>query len=233
MLPEIPPNIEPWWYYTCVGLAVLITGISKSGFGGGVGILAIPVMSIVVGSDRMLGIMLPASIAGVLVNLAALFAGKVPVNLNFTAGTEATESALAQCGIRTIVTSRRFLEKAKLPARPEMVFVEDLVDSVSTARKLLLAAACYLLPSALVARLFGLRRGQPDDVATILFSSGSTGTPKGVMLSHHNLLSNVEAVAQVLWIAPDDKALGVLPFFHAFGLTGTLWVPLLSGIGAV
>jgi acyl-[acyl-carrier-protein]-phospholipid O-acyltransferase/long-chain-fatty-acid--[acyl-carrier-protein] ligase len=181
----------------------------------------------------MLGIMLPASVAGVLVNLAALFAGKVPVNLNFTAGTEATESALAQCGISTIVTSRRFLEKAKLPARPEMMFVEDLAGTVSTARKLLLAAACYLLPSALVARLFGLRRGQPDDVATILFSSGSTGTPKGVMLSHHNLLSNVEAVAQVLWIAPDDKALGVLPFFHAFGLTGTLWVPLLSGIGAV
>jgi len=63
MLPEIPSNIEPWWYYTCVGLAVLITGISKSGFGGGVGILAIPVMSLVVGPEKMLGIMLPLLIA--------------------------------------------------------------------------------------------------------------------------------------------------------------------------
>ncbi|MGH6929067.1 MAG: MFS transporter, partial [Dongiaceae bacterium] len=76
-------------------------------------------------ADGKLGVMLPASVAGVLVNLAVLFAGKVPVNLNFTAGPEATESALRQCGIKTIVTSRRFVEKAKLPQRPEMVFVED------------------------------------------------------------------------------------------------------------
>jgi acyl-[acyl-carrier-protein]-phospholipid O-acyltransferase/long-chain-fatty-acid--[acyl-carrier-protein] ligase len=181
----------------------------------------------------MLGIMLPASVAGVLVNLAALFAGKVPVNLNFSAGREATESALARCRIATIVTSRRFIDKAKLPQRPEMVFVEDLLGMMSGRRALALAALCYLLPSGLTARLLGLRRQQPDDVATVLFSSGSTGAPKGVLLSHHNLLSNVEAVAQILWIAPADKVLGVLPFFHAFGLTGTLWVPLLSGIGAV
>jgi acyl-[acyl-carrier-protein]-phospholipid O-acyltransferase/long-chain-fatty-acid--[acyl-carrier-protein] ligase len=184
-------------------------------------------------ADKMVGVMLPASVAGVLVNIAALFAGKVPVNLNFTAGAEATESALSQCGITTIVTSRRFVEKAKLPERPGMVCVEDIAPTISTLRKVLLAAICYLLPSGLVARLFGLRRQQPDDVATVLFSSGSTGVPKGVLLSHHNLLSNVEGVAQVLWIAPADKMMGVLPFFHAFGLTGCLWVPLLSGIGAV
>jgi acyl-[acyl-carrier-protein]-phospholipid O-acyltransferase/long-chain-fatty-acid--[acyl-carrier-protein] ligase len=184
-------------------------------------------------ADKMVGVMLPASVAGVLVNIAALFAGKVPVNLNFTAGAEATESALGQCGITTIVTSRRFLEKAKLPERPGMVFVEDIAPTISPSRKALLATICYLLPSGLVAKLFGLRRQQPDDVATVLFSSGSTGVPKGVLLSHHNLLSNVEGVAQILWIAPADKMMGALPFFHAFGLTGCLWVPLLSGIGAV
>jgi len=184
-------------------------------------------------ADKMLGIMLPASVAGVLVNLAALFAGKVPVNLNFTAGPEAIESALAQCGIETIVTARRFVEKAKLPQRPEMVFIEDIASTIPPLRKIALAAVCYLLPSRLVARVLGLRSAQPDDVATVLFSSGSTGVPKGVLLSHHNLLSNVEAVAQILWIAPTDKIVGVLPFFHAFGLTGTIWVPLLSGIGAV
>jgi acyl-[acyl-carrier-protein]-phospholipid O-acyltransferase/long-chain-fatty-acid--[acyl-carrier-protein] ligase len=66
-----------------------------------------------------------------------------------------------------------------------------------------------------------------------MFSSGSTGTPKGVMLSHHNIMSNLEAVAQILWIQPDDRMLGVLPFFHSFGFTGTLWVPLVTGIGAI
>src|SRR5262249_35488156 len=159
--------------------------------------------------------------------------GKVPVNLNFTAGAEATESALEQCGITTIVTSRRFVEKAKLPERPGMVFVEDIAASITPLRKATLATLCFLLPGALIAHLFKLRRQQPDDVATVLFSSGSTGVPKGVLLSHHNLLSNVEGVAQILWIAPEDKMMGVLPFFHAFGLTGCLWVPLLSGIAAV
>jgi acyl-[acyl-carrier-protein]-phospholipid O-acyltransferase/long-chain-fatty-acid--[acyl-carrier-protein] ligase len=184
-------------------------------------------------ADEKVGVMLPASVAGVLVNLGALCAGKVPVNLNVTAGPEATESALTQCGIKTIVTSRRFVEKVKLPQRPEMVFVEDIAASVSALRKLVLATICYLLPTGLAARVFGLRRQKPDDVATVLFSSGSTGVPKGVLLSHHNLLSNVEGVVQILWIAPTDKIMGVLPFFHAFGLTGTIWVPLLSGIGAV
>ena len=156
-------------------------------------------------ADKMVGIMLPASVAGVLANIGALFAGKVPINLNFTAGAEATESALTQCGISTIVTSRRFVEKAKLPERPGMVFVEDIASTISSLRKALLTTICYLLPSGLVAKLFGLRRQQPDDVATVLFSSGSTGVPKGVLLSHHNLLSNVEGVAQILWIAPTDK----------------------------
>jgi len=78
-----------------------------------------------------------------------------------------------------------------------------------------------------------MRLSDPHAVATVIFTSGSTGTPKGVMLSHHNLMSNVEAVAQVLWISKDDKMMGVLPFFHSFGLMGTLWIPLLSGIGAV
>ena len=184
-------------------------------------------------ADEKLGIMLPASVAGVLVNLAALCAGKVPVNLNFTAGPEAIDSAIAQCSIKAIVTSRRFVEKAKLPPRPEMVFVEDMASSVSTLRKLVLATVCYLLPTGLAARVFGLRRQKPDDVAMVLFSSGSTGVPKGVLLSHHNMLSNVEGIVQILWISPTDMVMGVLPFFHAFGLTGTIWVPLLSGIGAV
>jgi len=78
-------------------------------------------------------------------------------------------------------------------------------------------------------RLYGRRQRDPQALAAVLFSSGSTGVPKGVMLSHHNLLSNAEAVTQVLWITRQDRVMGVLPFFHSFGLTGTLWIPLILG----
>ncbi|MGH6933748.1 MAG: acyl-[ACP]--phospholipid O-acyltransferase [Dongiaceae bacterium] len=183
--------------------------------------------------DQMIGVMLPASVAGVLTNVALLFAGKVAVNLNFTIGPAALETAIAKCRIRTIVTSRRFLEKANLSARDQMIFVEDLAKEIPAWRKFALAAACLLLPRRLLILTLGLRRRQPGDLAAVLFSSGSTGEPKGAMLSHYGILSNVEAVAQVLWIDRDDKIMGVLPFFHAFGLTGTIWIPLISGIGAV
>ena len=90
-----------------------------------------------------------------------------------------------------------------------------------------------LLPTGLLCRLT-VPKGDPfKDLATIMFSSGSTGEPKGVMLSHHNVISNLEAIGQILGAAPEDRVMGVLPFFHAFGFTGTLFMPLVLGLGAV
>jgi len=183
--------------------------------------------------DRMVGVLLPASAAGALVNAGLSFAGKVPVNLNFTLGDAAMDAAIAQCGIRTVITSRRFLEKAKIAPRDGMIFMEDIAADISKFEKLRLYLSAYLLPWRLLVWLHGLRQQTPQDPASVLFSSGSTGTPKGVVLSHHAILSNVEGVGQVLWVVPEDRVLGVLPFFHAFGLTGTLWLPLIAGIGAV
>src|SRR5262245_3843528 len=114
-----------------------------------------------------------------------------------------------------------------------MVFIEDIAGRISKLEKLRLALAAYLLPAWLLIARYGLRRQAPEDPATVLFSSGSTGAPKGVVLSHQAILSNVKGVGQVLWVAQDDKVLGILPFFHAFGLTGTLWLPLIAGMGAV
>ncbi len=72
-----------------------------------------------------------------------------------------------------------------------------------------------------------------DDTATVIFSSGSTGEPKGVVLSHFNLASNVEQIEQVFHLHAGDRILGILPFFHSFGFTGTLCLPSLTGIGVV
>lgn len=183
--------------------------------------------------DPVVGLLLPASVAGGVANIAALMAGKVPVNLNFTAGREAMASAVQESGIRMILTSRKFLEKARLDETKGMVFLEEVMREMTPLQKIVTALMARLFPAFLLQRFFRLEKRRPDDLATIIFSSGSTGVPKGIMLSHHNILSNIEGFSQVFNITGRDKLMGVLPFFHSFGFTGTLWFPLISGFGAV
>ncbi|MCH8054805.1 MAG: AMP-binding protein [Deltaproteobacteria bacterium] len=181
----------------------------------------------------MVGLLLPASVAGALANIAVLLAGKVPVNLNFTAGREAMTSAIEQCGIRTIITSRVFLARAKVEEMEGMVFLEEVMKQITPFQKALTAFTALLFPSRLLQALYSDGKQNPDALATVIFSSGSTGAPKGVMLSHHNILSNIEAIAQIFWVTKKDRMMGVLPLFHSFGFTGTLWLPLISGFGAI
>lgn len=183
--------------------------------------------------ELVVGLLLPASVAGGVANIAALMAGKVPVNLNFTAGREAMASAVQESGIRTILTSRKFLEKARLNETEGMVFLEEVMKEMTSLQRVWTALMARIFPAFLLQRFFGLEKRRPDDLATIIFSSGSTGVPKGIMLSHHNILSNIEGFSQVFNITGRDKLMGVLPFFHSFGFTGTLWFPLISGFGAV
>ncbi|MGE5306077.1 MAG: acyl-[ACP]--phospholipid O-acyltransferase [Alphaproteobacteria bacterium] len=182
--------------------------------------------------ERMVGVLLPASVGGVLVNAAIQLAGKVPVNLNFTAGAEAMISAMRQCDIKTVLTSRLFLSKAELEPLPGMAFVDEIRSSFSGWEKGWSAVCAFLVPSRLLQRHF-TRQQNPGDLATVIFSSGSTGAPKGIMLSHRNVTSNIESVGQVINFTLRDRILGVLPLFHSFGFTVTMWLPLISGIGAV
>jgi acyl-[acyl-carrier-protein]-phospholipid O-acyltransferase/long-chain-fatty-acid--[acyl-carrier-protein] ligase len=182
--------------------------------------------------NPMVGILMPASVAAALVNVGLMLAGKTPVNLNFTAGPEAMTSMIRRCGIATVITSKAFLEKAKLEAPAGALYVEDLLASISKMEKLKAAFMARLLPARLIARLLGGPFENPPRPATVMFSSGSTGEPKGAVLSHKAIIANLEAVAQVLWIDKEDVIAGVLPFFHSFGFTGTLCLPLVAGIGA-
>jgi len=183
-------------------------------------------------AEAMVGVILPASVGGALANLAIQLAGKVPVNLNFTSGKEAMASAVAQCKIKTIVTSETFLAKAGLETMDGMVYIEAIRQSFTGGKKLATALKAFLLPASWLNRR-AVKQQRPNDLATIIFSSGSTGTPKGVMLSHHNILSNVEAIGQVIQFTPRDRIMGILPLFHSFGFTASLWLPLLAGFGAV
>ena len=182
--------------------------------------------------ESMTGVALPASVGGALTNIGILLAGKAPVNLNFTAGSEAMTSMIQQCGIQTILTSQAFLAKAQIEPIPQMVFVEEIRKSFSQREKLLAAVTAFLIPGRYLARHY-TKNQEPNHPATVIFSSGSTGTPKGIMLSHHNIVSNLESVRQVIPLTPSDRIMGVLPLFHSFGFTVSLWLPLVAGFGAV
>jgi acyl-[acyl-carrier-protein]-phospholipid O-acyltransferase/long-chain-fatty-acid--[acyl-carrier-protein] ligase len=181
--------------------------------------------------DEMMGMLLPSSIGGALANIGTTMTGVVPVNLNFTAGKEAMASAIKQCGITTVLTSKLFLAKAKLEAPDGAVYIEDVFKGATKFRKALAWLNARLIPASLLVKRYAVRNSTPDTLATVIFSSGSTGMPKGVMLSHYNIISNIEAIAQLFWINERDRIVGVLPFFHSFGFTVTVWLPPIAGCG--
>ena len=183
--------------------------------------------------DEMVGVLLPPSVAGAVVNVGLTMAAKIPVNLNFTAGPEAMAAVAAQCRIATTVTSRAFLAKAKIAAMEGAVYVEDILARSGKAAKAAAWLRARLMPRHFLLRRYAKSVPTPDSLATVIFSSGSTGVPKGVMLSHYNLVSDIEAMVQVFWLGSDDRIVGVLPFFHSFGFTVTIWLPLISGSGAI
>ena len=191
------------------------------------------------GQNRV-GIFLPPSVPGALVNYAALLMGKVPVNLNYTVSESTLASCVKQCEIKTVVTSRAFLEKVKLTLPGKTVFLEDLAAKLSFSEKLSAWLMAKFMPARLLARALSstphsaLRTPHSlDSLATVIFSSGSTGEPKGVMLSHYNIGSNIAQLEQVFGLDRRDRILGILPFFHSFGFTGTLWLPAVLGVGVV
>ncbi|PYU06146.1 MAG: acyl-[ACP]--phospholipid O-acyltransferase, partial [Acidobacteria bacterium] len=184
--------------------------------------------------QEMVGILLPPSIPGALVNLAALLMGKVPVNLNYTSSNESLTACAQQCNLQTVVTSRQFLERVHVQPPAEAIFLEDLAANPRVAERACALLASCLLPARGIETFVGAeRRARLDDVATIIFSSGSTGDPKGVILTHYNIASNVEQLNQVVMLNSTDRILGILPFFHSFGFTGTLCLPVALGLGVI
>ncbi|MBS1196885.1 MAG: AMP-dependent synthetase and ligase:Phospholipid/glycerol acyltransferase [Proteobacteria bacterium] len=153
---------------------------------------------------------------------------RVPAMLNYTAGVEAMQSACRATEIRTIITSRAFIEQAKLQEKiaglvdVSIVYLEDLRQSITLIDKLWMVLFAMHFPRAFS------KASDPEDPAVVLFTSGSEGTPKGVVLPHRALLANIAQIRSVIDFSVEDKFLNALPIFHSFGLTGAA-LAVLSG----
>lgn len=177
-------------------------------------------------NERNIGILLPPSVGGVLANTAVSLLGKTSVNLNYTLSDDVVNFCIREAGITHVITSKKFLEKKPMKIDAEWIFLEDVKEGVTPMDKLLAGFSAFVEPISILERRLGLHRINPNDPMTIIFTSGSTGEPKGVMLSHRNVGSNIHSADQLFQIADNDVLMGVLPFFHSFGYSLMMWLPL-------
>jgi acyl-[acyl-carrier-protein]-phospholipid O-acyltransferase/long-chain-fatty-acid--[acyl-carrier-protein] ligase len=192
----------------------------------GVAVLGRKLMPLTEAGDAV-GVMLPNANGAVVTVLALMSSGRIPAMINFTSGPANVQAACRAATIKTVITSRVFVEKGRLAplvAQIEnmvrIVYLEDIRPTITFSERMrgLLAADRPLVPR------------KADDPAAILFTSGSEGTPKGVVLSHRNILANAAQAEARIDFGRTDKVFNVLPLFHSFGLTVGLILPLVSGV---
>jgi len=178
---------------------------------------------------EVVGVLMPNASPTVMLLFGMFGAKRVPAMINYTSGVDGMQSAIQTAQIKTIISSKAFLEKAKLTEKIAQLsgvkvhLLEDLRPTFGLGDKLWLILWALRFPRAVMEDV------RPDDPAVILFTSGSEGKPKGVVLSHRAIVSNIEQVKAVYEFSNRDKFLAALPLFHSFGLTVGALVPLTTG----
>lgn len=173
--------------------------------------------------EKCVGVLLPPTVPGAVTNFALTLGNRVAVNLNYTVSDSIINSCVEQAGIRRIITSSRAIEKFGLKPKAEMIFLEDLKEKAVVADKVAAVLGAKFLPQFMVERILKLNLRTQEDLLTYIFTSGSTGNPKGVPLTMLNVASNIQGFDRFIRVLEKDNFLGVLPFFHSFGFTVTLW----------
>jgi len=183
-------------------------------------------------SGENVGIFLPNSTKTLCVVLGLQFHGRVPAMLNFSTGSAGMVSACQTALVKTVLTSRRFIEQAKLTEEARhtaehvnLVYLEDIAEQITRMDKL-----AALIQGATAQYWYGCTRHNPDSPAVVLFTSGSEGAPKGVVLSHANILANHKQIDARINFTPQDVVLNFLPMFHSFGFTVGTLLPILNGM---
>jgi len=190
--------------------------------------------------EQNIGLLLPTTSAGILVNMASLICGKTIVNLNYSVDVQTISTSVEKANIKTIYTSRRLVSRlAKkginldaLFEQTSPVYLEDIESSITKIESLMTMLAVIFLPARWLQSLFG-NTTHIQKPAAILFSSGSEGAPKGIVLTHQNIMGNIKQVSDVMDSQEDDVILASLPLFHAFGLTVTGLLPMVEGIHVI
>lgn len=179
--------------------------------------------------SEAVGVMMPNITNTVALILGMTAFNRIPAMINYTSGTSGIQNACIAANIKTIITSRKFIEAAKLEAIVEqlrninIVYLEDIRAEFGVMDRAWLMGYALHYPRAAIDDV------NPEQPAVILFTSGSEGKPKGVVHSHKSILSNISQILAILDFNPTDKFMMVLPIFHAFGFTGSL-LPILNGI---
>ena len=183
-----------------------------------------------IGEEKRVGVMLPTSLGGAVTFWGMHAIGHVPVMINFTAGQANIKAAADVSGIKTVITSRRFIEQAKL---------EDLVDAMrgyvriimldDIRKEITLADKAFAVMASKLPGMFAAKAG-PDDTGVILFTSGSFGSPRGVVLTQGNLVANVRQIEAHIDLRPEWVCFNPMPIFHSLGLTGGIVLPLIAGL---
>ncbi|MDF1740414.1 MAG: AMP-binding protein [Verrucomicrobiales bacterium] len=184
---------------------------------------------------KRVGIILPPGKGGLLTNVAVLLAGKIPVNLNFTAGEKAIASCIAQADLDKFISADPFVRKMSTfnwPPNRQMILIDRILPDLKKSIILWLGLS-KICSARILASLLGVPRKGGSEEAVLLFTSGSSGDPKGVVLSHRNLLANVNQFGSRIDLKSSDKVLGCLPLFHSFGCTVTMWYPMIEGVSLV
>jgi len=178
------------------------------------------------------GVLLPNSSKTLVVILGLHLHGKVPAMLNYSIGAAGMLSACHTAQIKTVLTSRRFIELGKLTAEAQalseqvkLIYLEDIAATVSLTDKLTAVLKCKT-----VDYWYQHQQHSPETPAVVLFTSGSEGTPKGVVLSHSNILANINQIKSRITFNPQDVVLNFLPMFHSFGFTAGTILPLMNGM---
>lgn len=175
-----------------------------------------------------IGVMIPTSAGCILTHIGILMSGRTPVMINYSTGAEQNiKYAQNKCDFKTVITSKALLEKIECPFVEGMIYIEDIMASLSTLLKVR-GALISKMPTAMIKKM--VHSGKEDDTLVILFTSGSEKDPKAVQLSHKNIYANLVSIVERYQFSDNDIMLSSLPLFHVFGMTANLWLPLYCGM---